>query len=108
MVNNVEQSFHALGHPARRRMVERLAHGPTTVGRAAAGLGISKPAVTKHLKVLEGAGLVTREVEGRAHVLRLSDEALGEAEGWIERHRRLWESKFDAVDSYLKEEQRDA
>ena len=107
MVNSqssVERSFHALGHPARRRIVERLAHGPATVGEAAAGLPISKPAVTKHLKVLEGAGLVLRVREGRAHRLELERRPLGEAADWIERHRALWESKFDAVERFLAEE----
>ena len=104
MVNSVERSFHALGHSARRSIVERLARGPATVGEAAAGLEISKPAVTKHLKVLEAAGIVSRRVEGRTHVLQLSAAPLGEAEDWIEHHRRLWEAKFDEVDRYLKEE----
>jgi DNA-binding transcriptional ArsR family regulator len=106
MVNSVEASFRALGHPARRRIVERLAHGPATVGDATAGLGISKPAVTKHVKVLEGAGLVRRVREGRTHRLQLEGRPLGEAADWAERHRALWESKFDAVERFLAEEER--
>jgi DNA-binding transcriptional ArsR family regulator len=104
MVNSVERSFRALGHPARRRIVERLSHGPATVGEATAGLGITKPAVTKHVKALEGAGLVRRVREGRVHRLHLQREPLGEAADWMERHRALWESKFDAVDRFLAEE----
>lgn len=104
MVNSVERSFRALGHPARRRIVERLSHGPATVGEATAGLGITKPAVTKHVKALEGAGLVRRVREGRVHRLHLRREPLGEAADWMERHRALWESKFDAVDRFLAEE----
>ena len=103
MVNNVERSFRALGHPARRRIVERLAHGPATVGEATNGLGITKPAVTKHLKVLEGAGLVRRVREGRTHRLRLERKPLSEAADWMERQRGLWESKFDAVERFLAE-----
>jgi DNA-binding transcriptional ArsR family regulator len=105
MVNSVDRSFRALGHPARRRIVERLAHGPATVGVATAGLEISKPAVTKHLKVLERAGLVRRVREGRTHRLQLERRPLGEAADWIERHRALWESKFDEVERFLAENQ---
>jgi DNA-binding transcriptional ArsR family regulator len=107
MVNNgsVERSFRALGHPVRRRIVERLAHGPATVGDATAGLRISKPAVTKHVKVLEGAGLVRRVREGRTHRLRLEERSLGEAAAWIERHRALWERKFDTLERFLAEEE---
>jgi DNA-binding transcriptional ArsR family regulator len=106
MVNNVERSFRALGHPVRIEIVERLARGSGNVAEVTGGIGVSKPAVTKHLKVLEGAGIVTREVEGRAHTLRLVREPLAEASGWIERQRALWESKFDAIERYLEEEQR--
>jgi DNA-binding transcriptional ArsR family regulator len=101
MVNDVDRSFRALGHPARRRIVERLAHGPATVGDATAGLAISKPAVTKHLKVLEGAGLVRRVREGRTHRLELERRPLGEATEWM---RALWESKFDEIERFLAEE----
>lgn len=101
MVNSVDRSFRALGHPARRRIVERLAHGPASVGDATAGLAISKPAVTKHLKVLEGAGLVRRVREGRTHRLELERRPLREAAVWM---RALWESKFDEVERYLAEE----
>jgi DNA-binding transcriptional ArsR family regulator len=104
MVNQVDRSFRALGHPARRRIVERLAHGPATVGGATGGLQISKPAVTKHLKVLEGAGLVRRVREGRTHLLHLERAPLVEAAEWIARHRALWESKFDALEEFLAEE----
>ncbi|HEX4759670.1 MAG TPA: metalloregulator ArsR/SmtB family transcription factor [Thermoleophilaceae bacterium] len=106
MVNNVDRSFRALGHPVRREIVERLARGPATVGDATAGLNVSKPAVSKHVKVLEGAGLLTREVEGRTHRLRLSEQPLVQAGGWIERQRALWESKFDTIEDYLEEERR--
>jgi DNA-binding transcriptional ArsR family regulator len=106
LVNHVERSFRALGHPARLRIVERLARGPASVAAVSGGLEVSKPAVTKHLKVLEAAGIVTREVDGRTHTLRLAREPLAEAGGWIERQRALWESKFDAIERYLEEEQR--
>jgi len=103
-VNNsllLDRSFLALSHPIRRTIVERLARGPASVGEATGGLGISKPAVTKHLKVLERAGVVRRHVEGRTHRLELEARALARAEEWLEYHRRLWEAKFDAVEEHL-------
>ena len=104
MVNSSpERSFHALGHPVRRQIVERLARGPATVGEASAGLPVSKPAVTKHVRVLEEAGVVARAVEGRTHLLHLEERPLSEAGQWIERHRALWESKFDAIEEFLGE-----
>ena len=104
MNDQLDRSFLALSHPARRAIVERLALGPATVGDATRGLAISKPAVTKHVKVLERAGVVTRAVEGRRHRLRLAPRPLDEAAGWIERHRRIWEAKFEAVERHLGEE----
>ncbi len=101
MVNN---SFKALSHPIRRGIVERLAVGPATVGEVTEGFGVSKPAISKHLKVLEESGVVTRVVEGRTHRLSLEPTALGEAAEWMDRQRALWERMFDVVDEYLKEE----
>jgi DNA-binding transcriptional ArsR family regulator len=80
-VNNtaeLDRSFLALSHPVRRAIVERLVAGPATVGQASSGVGVSKPAVTKHLKVLEDAGVVNRTVKGRTHVLRLEPRSLSE------------------------------
>jgi DNA-binding transcriptional ArsR family regulator len=105
-VNNqaeLDRSFDALSHPVRRAIVERLATGPTTVGQASAGLGVSKPAVTKHLKVLEVAGVIRRTVRGRTHLLRLEPRPLREASSWLDLHRSLWEAKFEAVERHLAE-----
>jgi DNA-binding transcriptional ArsR family regulator len=99
--HELDRSFLALSHPARRTIVERLAEGPATVGEASKGLGLSKPAVSKHVRVLEAAGLIRRFIEGREHRLRLEGRSMTEAERWIERHRELWERKFDAVEQYL-------
>lgn len=96
-------SFRAVAHPIRRQIVERLAHGPATVGVATRGFGVSKPTISKHLKVLEGAGLVVRSVEGRTHELRLEPEALSDAAEWFDRQRAVWERMFDAVDDLLSE-----
>jgi DNA-binding transcriptional ArsR family regulator len=102
--DQLDRSFAALAHPIRRRIVERLAEGPATVGAATGGLGVSKPAISKHLRVLEDAGVVARAVEGRTHRLTLRDSPLTDASGWLERQRELWERKFDTIDEYLKED----
>jgi DNA-binding transcriptional ArsR family regulator len=99
----LDRSFLALSHPVRRAIVERLVAGPASVGQASGGLGVSKPAVTKHLKVLEDAAVVSRTVAGRTHVLRLETRALREASDWLELHRSLWEAKFEAVERHLAE-----
>jgi DNA-binding transcriptional ArsR family regulator len=107
-VNNqaeLDRSFLALSHPVRRAIVERLVTGPANVGQASNGLGVSKPAVTKHLKVLEDAGVVNRTVTGRTHVLRLEPRSLREVSEWLELHRPLWERKFEAVERHLRGEE---
>ena len=100
----VNDPFRALSHPIRRGIVERLAAGPATVGDATGGFGVSKPAISKHLKVLEETGVVTRVIEGRTHRLSLEPHVLGEAADWMDRQRALWGRLFDVVDEYLKEE----
>ena len=97
----LDRSFLALSHPVRRTIVARLARGSATVGEATRGVAVSKPAVTKHLKVLEEAGVITRHVEGRTHRLSLRGRSLADAERWLETHRALWEAKFDAVERHL-------
>jgi DNA-binding transcriptional ArsR family regulator len=96
-------SFRALAHPLRRGIVERLARGPATVGEATGGFGVSKPTISRHVKVLEAAGVVVRTIDGRTHRLSLDLDALGEAVDWIDRQRAIWARMFDAVDDYLKE-----
>ena len=83
----LDRSFLALSHPVRRAIVERLMAGPASVGRASGGLGVTKPAVTKHLKVLEDAGLVGRTVKGRTHVLQLEPQSLRGVSEWLEPRR---------------------
>ena len=101
----VNDPFKALGHPIRRGIVERLAVGPATVGDATAGFGVSKPAITKHLKVLEETGVVRRVVNGRTHTLSLEPNVLSVAADWMDHQRAHWARLFDVVDEYLKEEQ---
>jgi DNA-binding transcriptional ArsR family regulator len=101
----VNDPFKALSHPIRRGIVERLAVGPATVGDATAGFGVSKPAISKHLKVLEETHVVTRVIEGRTHTLWLNPSVLGEAADWMDHQRALWGRLFDVVDDYLKEKE---
>jgi DNA-binding transcriptional ArsR family regulator len=93
--------FRAVAHPIRRGIVERLADGPATVGVATRGFGVSKPTISKHLKVLEREGVVVRSVEGRTHRLRLQPEALADAAEWFDRQRVVWGRMFDAVEDLL-------
>lgn len=104
MTNNAAGTFRALAHPIRRGMVERLAFGSATVGEATRAFGVSKPTVTRHLRILEEAGLVVREVEGRTHRLRLEAAPLSEAEGWLGAQRARWERLFDTVERYLEDQ----
>src|SRR5581483_8951443 len=97
----VNQSFAALAHPIRREIVERLAAGPATIGEATTGFRVSKPAITKHVRALEQAGVVARHVEGRTHRLVLTPAGLDEAADWLDRQRERWEQALDAVETYL-------
>jgi DNA-binding transcriptional ArsR family regulator len=96
-------TFSVLAHPIRREIVARLSGGAATVGEASRGLGVSKPTVSRHLKLLEEAGVVSRVVDGRTHRLGLRPEPLADAAEWIEAQRRRWEGLFDAVGDYLDE-----
>ena len=98
MVNN---AFDALANPIRRGIVERLASGPSTIGAATSGFAVSKPAISRHVKVLEDAGVVERDVQGRTHRLRLNVGALTEAVDWLDRQRLVWDRMFDAVADHL-------
>ena len=101
----VNDPFKALSHPIRRGIVERLAEGPATVGDATSGFGVSKPAISKHLRVLEETGVVNRVVVGRTHRLSLDPDVMSEAADWMDRQRALWGRLFDVVDEYLQEEE---
>jgi DNA-binding transcriptional ArsR family regulator len=98
MANDV---FRAVSHPLRREIVERLGRGPASVGVATAGLGVAKPTISKHLKVLEEAGIVLRRVDGREHQLSLNVAPLIEAGAWYERQHGVWMRMFDAVEEIL-------
>ena len=104
MANQValDRTFAACAHPIRRGIIERLAHGEMTVGEATRDFAVSKPAISRHLRVLEEAGAISRVIDGRVHRLSLREHALDAARAWIDQ-RALWERKFDVVDAYLAE-----
>jgi DNA-binding transcriptional ArsR family regulator len=96
-------AFTAVAHPIRRGIVERLARGPATVGVATRGFGVSKPTISKHLKVLERAGLVARGREAQRRPRTLVAAPLKSVDEWLEAYRRFWEQKFASLDDYLGE-----
>jgi DNA-binding transcriptional ArsR family regulator len=100
----LDRSFAACSHPIRRGIVERLSEREMTVGEATRDFGVSKPAISKHLKVLEEAGTIVRVIDGRTHRLRLREQPLEDAYAWMTRQRELWERKLDTVDEYLREQ----
>jgi DNA-binding transcriptional ArsR family regulator len=91
----------ALADPTRRAILARLAQGEATVGELAAPFDISLPAVSRHLKVLEGAGLITRGREAQWRPCRLEAAPLAQVAGWVETYRRFWEGSFDRMEAYL-------
>jgi DNA-binding transcriptional ArsR family regulator len=101
----LDRSFVAVAHPLRRAILERLAGGEMTVGEATHDFPVSKPAISKHLKVLEEAGAIVRVIDGRTHRLRLQQRSLEEAYAWLARQRALWERKLDVVEEFLNEQE---
>jgi DNA-binding transcriptional ArsR family regulator len=99
-------TFAALSDVTRRGILARLVQGESSVSELAAPYKMSLPAVSKHLRVLEDAGLVTRHKDGRVHRCRLVAEPMKDAAEWIERYRQFWEHQFDALADYLEEESR--
>jgi DNA-binding transcriptional ArsR family regulator len=95
--------FSALADPTRRAILARLALGETSVTEIAKPFDISGPAITKHLKVLEGAGLISRGREAQWRPCKLEPKALKSVDDWLERYRRLWEERLDRLEDYLRE-----
>jgi len=106
MANSAEldRTFAACSHPIRRGILERLTGGEMSVGEATSDFGVSKPAISKHLKVLEEAGAIVRVIDGRTHRLRIRERPLDDAQAWMARQHELWERKLDVVESYLREQ----
>jgi DNA-binding transcriptional ArsR family regulator len=105
MVNysKLDAVFAALSDPTRRRMVERLSKRSLTVGDMSQGFSMSAPAISKHVKVLERAGLLRREIVGREHRCTLAPKGIEAAASWIQEQQRFWESTLDRLDAYLAE-----
>ena len=95
---DLSRVFHALADPTRRAILDRLVEGEATVGRLCEPFPLSFAAVSKHLGVLERAGLVTREPRGRQRMCRINSAALRDAHAWLENHERFWSDRLDALD----------
>ena len=102
-IDHLSATFSALADPTRRAILARLASGETSVGELAKPFEMSLPAVSKHLKVLERAGLIARGREAQWRPCRIEPEALKGVHGWLEEYRRLWDERLDRLDVYLKE-----
>lgn len=101
--SNLDATFAALADGTRRAILARLATGERTVQQLAAPFDISLPAISKHLKVLENAGLITRGRDAQRRPCRLRAEALDDITAWTEQTRRTWEERFDRLEGYLQE-----
>jgi DNA-binding transcriptional ArsR family regulator len=102
MADSISSTFAALADPTRRAILARLALGETSVTKLAEPFEMSMPAVSKHLRVLERAGLITRGREAQWRPCKLKAEPMREAAGWLEEYRQFWEQRFDRLDEYLQ------
>ena len=100
--SNLDQVFFALSDCTRRAILSRLAEGSTTIGELGRPFAMSSPAISRHMKILEKAGLIERRITGRQHHCILATDALKTAEDWINFHREFWEGRLDALDDLLK------
>jgi DNA-binding transcriptional ArsR family regulator len=101
-MDTLSTTFAALADPTRRAILARLAQGETSVGELAAPFDISWPAISRHLKVLEGAGLIERRVDAQWRLCRLRGEAMREASEWLDAYRAFWEESLDRLTEYLE------
>jgi DNA-binding transcriptional ArsR family regulator len=101
--DRLSTTFAALADPTRRAILARLALGETSVTELAEPFEMSLPAVSKHLKVLEHAGLIVRGREAQWRPCRIEGTALKDVDDWLERYRRFWDESFDRLDTYLRE-----
>lgn len=101
--NQLDATFAALADPTRRAILARLASGEASVNELAKPFDMSQPAVSKHLKVLECAGLISRGRDAQRRPRRLEPKAIAEATQWLERYRQIWESNYQRLDAVLEE-----
>lgn len=106
-VDRLSLTFGALADPTRRAILSRLAQGEASVSTLAAPFDISLPAVSRHLKVLEGAGLVARGREGKWRPSRLEASPIKEVHEWASGYRRFWEESFEKLDALLAEQEKE-
>lgn len=102
--SQLDSVFHALGDATRRRMLRELTRGDRTVGQLAQPFAISLAAASKHIKALEHAGLIRREVRGRTHVCQLAPGPLASAHEWLSFYERFWTGRLDVLEQLLREE----
>jgi DNA-binding transcriptional ArsR family regulator len=102
----LDTTFMALADPTRRAIVARLAKGDATVNELAAPFNMTLPGISKHLKVLERSGLISRSRHAQFRPCHLEPAALDAALGWIETHRRIWTERFDKLDAHLRDIQK--
>ncbi|HVG52071.1 MAG TPA: metalloregulator ArsR/SmtB family transcription factor [Xanthobacteraceae bacterium] len=100
----LDSVFHALGDPTRRQMLRDLADGERTVSELAQPFAISLAAASKHIKTLENAGLIRREVRGRTHLCRLDPGPLASAQQWLSFYERFWTDRLDVLEQLLRDE----
>jgi DNA-binding transcriptional ArsR family regulator len=100
-MSNLDHTFSALADATRRAILLQLARGPATVGELAQPFAISAPAISRHLRVLEDAGLISNEREGKHRRCHLKREALDSAAGWLDFNRRFWSGSLDRLDKLL-------
>jgi DNA-binding transcriptional ArsR family regulator len=103
--DTLDRVFGALADPTRRAILDRLTGGEATVGELAEPFAMSRPAISKHLDVLERAGLVHRVPDGRINRCVMDGEPLRDASAWVERYRRYWEGQLEALARYLEPEE---
>lgn len=101
---DLDKVFHALANPTRRSMLRSLVTRNQSIVELAAPFTISFPAASKHLRVLESAGLVTRTIRGRVHLFRIEPGPLAEADSWLQFYERLWNEQLDALEALLEAE----
>lgn len=106
MPDPLSATLSALADPTRRAILARLAEGEASVGELAAPFSISQPAISKHLKVLERAGLISRGRAAQWRPCRLEAAPMRELAGWLETYRRFWDASFDRLEAYLRELQK--
>jgi len=99
----LDAAFAALADPTRRAILARLANGQASVTDLAKPFSMSQPAISKHLKVLERAGLITRGRDAQRRPCRINPKSLAQANGWLEKYRKLWEENFQRLDGLLEE-----